>query len=105
EDHTFEVKPHGSVDHVVGLQEVQTQDLLDYLFVRDREQHSTRELFRYKEDSNEATFVVAEAEKTYAHNLLTFNDIVACEVISKWNARLKKDMCGTPKENFDPYFR
>ncbi|GJS14509.1 zinc finger, CCHC-type containing protein [Tanacetum coccineum] len=49
-------------------------------------------ILRYKEDSNEATFVVAEAEKIYAHNLLTFNDIVACEVISKWNARLKEDM-------------
>ncbi|GJR26981.1 zinc finger, CCHC-type containing protein [Tanacetum coccineum] len=73
EDHTFEVKPHGSVDHVVGSQEVQTQDL-------------------YKEDSNEATFAVAEAEKIYAHNLLTFNDTVACEVISKRNARLKEDM-------------
>nr|GFC73769.1 zinc finger, CCHC-type [Tanacetum cinerariifolium] len=29
-DHTFEVEPHGNVDHVVGSQEVQTQDLIYY---------------------------------------------------------------------------
>ncbi|GKD76031.1 zinc finger, CCHC-type containing protein, partial [Tanacetum coccineum] len=73
EDHTFEVEPHGNVDHVAGLQEVQTQDLIYYHLVRDREQHSTRELFNYREDSNEAVFAVAEAEKIYAHESLTFN--------------------------------
>ncbi|GJW42356.1 hypothetical protein Tco_0071155 [Tanacetum coccineum] len=52
EDHTFEVEPHGNVDHVA----------------------------------------VAEAEKIYAHESLTFNNTVACEVISKWKAGLKDDM-------------
>ncbi|GJU45017.1 hypothetical protein Tco_1202283, partial [Tanacetum coccineum] len=52
EDHTFEVEPHGNVDHVA----------------------------------------IAEAEKIYAHELLTFNNTVACEVISKWKAGLKDDM-------------
>ncbi|GJY12831.1 hypothetical protein Tco_0382140 [Tanacetum coccineum] len=65
--HTFEVEPHGNVDHVVGSQE-------------------------YKEDSNEATFAVAAVKKIYAHESLTFNDTVACEVISKWKAGLKYDM-------------
>ncbi|GKA07833.1 hypothetical protein Tco_0687057 [Tanacetum coccineum] len=41
-----------NVNHVAGSQEVQTQDLIDYHSPRDREQHSTRELFRYREDSN-----------------------------------------------------
>ncbi|GJX40241.1 hypothetical protein Tco_0255231 [Tanacetum coccineum] len=45
EDHTFEVEPHGNVDHVVGSQEVQTQDLIYYHPARDREQHSVWELF------------------------------------------------------------
>ncbi|GKC72962.1 hypothetical protein Tco_1118845 [Tanacetum coccineum] len=31
-------------------------------------------------------------EKIYAHESLTFNDTVACEVISKWKAGLKDDM-------------
>lgn len=31
-------------------------------------------------------------EKIYAHESLTFNDIIACEVISKWKARLKEEM-------------
>ncbi|GKB91771.1 hypothetical protein Tco_0964043 [Tanacetum coccineum] len=65
EDHTFEVEPHGNVDH---------------------------ELFSYREDSNEAAFVVAAMEKIYAHESLTFNNTVACEVISKWKAGLKDDM-------------
>ncbi|GJR97212.1 hypothetical protein Tco_0269386 [Tanacetum coccineum] len=58
----------------------------------DREQHSARELFGYREDSNEAAFAVVEVDKIYAHESLTFNDTVACEVISKWKARLKEDM-------------
>nr|GEY67149.1 hypothetical protein [Tanacetum cinerariifolium] len=43
----------------------------------------------YREDSNEAAFTV---DKIYAHELLTFNDTVACEVISKWKTALKEDM-------------
>ncbi|GJX79795.1 zinc finger, CCHC-type containing protein [Tanacetum coccineum] len=79
EDHTFKVEPHRNVDHVVGSQEVQTQDLIYYHPTRDREQHSAWELFSYREDSNEAAFAVAEAEKIYAHESLTFNNTVACE--------------------------
>ncbi|GJR84434.1 hypothetical protein Tco_0155219 [Tanacetum coccineum] len=47
---------------------------------------------QYREDSNEAAFAVAAVEKIYAHESLTFNNTVACEVISKWKARLKDDM-------------
>ncbi|GJT06523.1 zinc finger, CCHC-type containing protein [Tanacetum coccineum] len=92
EDHTFEVEPYGNVDHVDGSQEVQTQDLIYYHLACDREQHSTRELFNYREDNNKAAFAVAEAEKIQAHESLTFNNTVACEVISKWKAGLKDDM-------------
>ncbi|GJR49563.1 zinc finger, CCHC-type containing protein [Tanacetum coccineum] len=63
EDHTFNVDPHGNVDHVASSQEVQTHDLMDYHLVRDREQRSAHELLRYREDSNEAAFVVGAAEK------------------------------------------
>nr|GEY10622.1 zinc finger, CCHC-type [Tanacetum cinerariifolium] len=63
-DHTFEVEPHGNVDHVDA---------------RDREQHLAYELFGYREDSNEAAFVVAAVEKIYAHESLTFNNTVFCE--------------------------
>lgn len=91
-DHTFEVEPQGNVGQVVGSQEVQTQDLIYYHSARDREQHSARELNRYREDSNEATFAVAVVEKIYAHESLTFNDTVTCEVISQWKAGLKEDM-------------
>ncbi|GKB61942.1 hypothetical protein Tco_0918128 [Tanacetum coccineum] len=59
---------------------------------RDKEQDSTHRLFSYREDSNEAAFAVAKAEKIYAHESLTFNNTVACEVISKWKAGLKDDM-------------
>nr|GEU78954.1 hypothetical protein [Tanacetum cinerariifolium] len=56
------------------------------------EQHSAWELFSYREDGNEAAFAVAVVEKIYAHESLTFNDTITCEVISKWKARLKDDM-------------
>ncbi|GJW16684.1 hypothetical protein Tco_0024120 [Tanacetum coccineum] len=42
--------------------------------------------------NNEDAFAVAAVEKLYAHESLTFNDTVACEVISKWKAGLKDDM-------------
>ncbi|GJY00126.1 hypothetical protein Tco_0357144 [Tanacetum coccineum] len=92
EDHTFKVEPHGNVDHVAGSQEVQTQDLIYYHLACDMEQHSTPELFSYREDSNEAIFVVATVDKIYAHESLTFNNTVAYKVISKWKAGLKDDM-------------
>ncbi|GJX79066.1 hypothetical protein Tco_0327215 [Tanacetum coccineum] len=84
----------GSVQVLQGVEfeEVQTQDFIYYHSTRDREQHSAWELFSYREDSNEAAFVVATVEKIYAHESLTFNDTVTCEVISKWKAGLKEDM-------------
>ncbi|GJW67458.1 zinc finger, CCHC-type containing protein [Tanacetum coccineum] len=48
-------------------------------FEVELEQHSAWELFNYREGSNEATFAVAEAEKIYAHESLTFNNTVAYE--------------------------
>ncbi|GKC87971.1 hypothetical protein Tco_1148620 [Tanacetum coccineum] len=82
----------GVADHVVGSQEVQTQDLIYYHPARDREQHSAWELFSYREDSNAAAFAVAAMEKIYTLESLTFNNTVACKVISKWKAGLKDDM-------------
>ncbi|GJU69512.1 hypothetical protein Tco_1255771 [Tanacetum coccineum] len=84
----------GSVHVLQGVEfeEVQTEDLIYYHLLRDREQHSTHKLFSYKEDNNEAAFVVAKAKKIYAHESLTFNDTIACEVISNWKAELKEDM-------------
>ncbi|GJW40889.1 zinc finger, CCHC-type containing protein [Tanacetum coccineum] len=58
---------------------VEPQDGHTFESERIREQHSTRGLFRYREDSNEAAFAVAAVEKIYAHESLTFNDTVACE--------------------------
>ncbi|GJY58235.1 hypothetical protein Tco_0458127, partial [Tanacetum coccineum] len=79
EDHTFEVEPHGNVDHVVGSHEVQTQDSIYYHSAREREQHSAWELFSYREDGNEAAFAVTVVDKIYAHKSLTFNNTVAYE--------------------------
>ncbi|GJU51489.1 hypothetical protein Tco_1221044 [Tanacetum coccineum] len=77
EDHAFEVEPQGNFDHVA---------------TRDRDQYSARELFRYREDNNEAAFAMTATEKIYAHESLTFNDTVACGMISKCNVGLKEDM-------------
>nr|GEU90640.1 zinc finger, CCHC-type [Tanacetum cinerariifolium] len=75
-----------------GLQEVQTQNLMDYQLACDRDQHLACELFGYREDGNEAAFLVAVWEKIYAHESLTFNNTVACDVIYKWKTRLKVNM-------------
>nr|GEW00151.1 cysteine-rich receptor-like protein kinase 20 [Tanacetum cinerariifolium] len=91
-DHTFEVKPQENVDQGAGLQEVQIQDLIYYHLTHDREQHLACELFGYREDINEAAFAVVVVEKIYAHESPTFNNTVACEVISKWKPGMKDDM-------------
>nr|GEU99432.1 cytochrome P450 81E8-like [Tanacetum cinerariifolium] len=91
-NHTFEVEPQENIVQGAGLQEVQTQYLMNNQLAHDREQHLACELFRYREDSNEAAFVVAAVERIYAHESLTFNNTVYCEVISKWKAGLKDDM-------------
>nr|GEV59589.1 zinc finger, CCHC-type [Tanacetum cinerariifolium] len=67
EDHAFEMEPLRNVSQEAGSQ-------------------------KYREDSNEAAFAVAIAKKIYIHESLTFNDIVSCEAISMWYARLKEDM-------------
>ncbi|GKA61088.1 hypothetical protein Tco_0760495 [Tanacetum coccineum] len=76
-----------SWDTVKGTGSVQVLQGVEF-----EEQHSAHKLLKYREDSNEAAFAVAEAEKIYAHESLTFNNTVACEVISKWKAGLKDDM-------------
>nr|GEX03140.1 zinc finger, CCHC-type [Tanacetum cinerariifolium] len=50
-----------NIDHGAGLQEVQTQDLMDYQLARDREKHLACELFGYREDSNGSAFAVTAA--------------------------------------------
>ncbi|GJZ81953.1 hypothetical protein Tco_0646947 [Tanacetum coccineum] len=93
-DHTFEVKPQENVDQIAGLQEVQTQDLMDYQLAHDREQHLACELFGYREDSNEAAFAVAAVEKIYAHGSLTFNNTVACEATRGLLDKAKENVPG-----------
>ncbi|GJW79295.1 hypothetical protein Tco_0140977 [Tanacetum coccineum] len=53
-NHTFEVEPQENVDQGASLQEVQTQDLMDYQLARDREQHLACELCGYREDTTVA---------------------------------------------------
>lgn len=76
------MEAQGNGDHDVGLQELQSLELMDYQPTCDREQHLAREPFTYKEDINEVVFVVGALEKINAHELLTFNDTVASEVTS-----------------------
>nr|GEX86523.1 chitinase 2-like [Tanacetum cinerariifolium] len=93
-DHTFEVEPQEIVDQGTSLQEVQTQDLMDYQLARDREQHLACKLFGYREDINEAAFVVAVVEKIYAHEPWTFNNTVACEATKGLLAEAKGNVHG-----------
>ncbi|GJU26880.1 zinc finger, CCHC-type containing protein [Tanacetum coccineum] len=83
----------GSMQVLRGF-EFEVEPLGDHTFelARDREQHLACELFGYREDSNEAAFAVAIVEKIYAHESLTFNNTVDCEVIFKWNDGLTDDI-------------
>ncbi|GJR59045.1 hypothetical protein Tco_1501207 [Tanacetum coccineum] len=66
----------------IGMGSMQVLHGFEFKLARDREQHLACGLFGYREDSNEAAFAVAAVEKIYAHESLTFNDIVACEKCS-----------------------
>ncbi|GJX36424.1 hypothetical protein Tco_0247981 [Tanacetum coccineum] len=92
EDHAFKMEPLRNIGQGAGSHNVQTQEVIYYHSACDREQHSTHELFRYRKDNNEATFVVAAVEKIYVYESLACNDTSTCEVISKWKVRLKEDM-------------
>ncbi|GJS47844.1 hypothetical protein Tco_0597965 [Tanacetum coccineum] len=94
EDHTFEVEPHGNIDYVASSPRVQTQDLRYYHLARNREQHSTYELFSYREDSNEAAFAVVAVDKIYAYESLTFNNTVACEATKGLLDKAKGNVLG-----------
>nr|GEV06894.1 zinc finger, CCHC-type [Tanacetum cinerariifolium] len=72
--------------------EFEVEPLGDHTFEVEPQEMSIKELVCKKEDSNEAAFTVAVVEKIYAHESLTFNNTIACEVISKWKAGLKDDM-------------
>nr|GEY79326.1 zinc finger, CCHC-type [Tanacetum cinerariifolium] len=74
--------------------EFEVKPLGDHTFEVEPRRMSIKELVykKYREDNNEAAFVVAAVEKIYAHESLTFNNTVSCEVISKWKAGLKDDM-------------
>nr|GEV28653.1 zinc finger, CCHC-type [Tanacetum cinerariifolium] len=67
-DHTFEVELHGNVSKVAGSP------------------RSTNTKF------DGLSFRTCRSGEDIAHESLTFNDIVPCEVISKWKARLKEEM-------------
>nr|GEW39054.1 zinc finger, CCHC-type [Tanacetum cinerariifolium] len=100
-DHAFGVEPRENFDHVVVSHKVQTQNLIGYHSTLNREQHSAWELSNYRQDNNDVAFVVAEVEKLYAHESLTFNDTVACEVISKCKVEIwvTKGLLVKAKEN------
>ncbi|GKC82710.1 hypothetical protein Tco_1138427, partial [Tanacetum coccineum] len=77
----------GSVQVLQGVEfEVKPQE--DHTF--EVEPH--RNVDHVVEHSNEAAFAVAAVDKIYAHELLSFNNTVACEVIFKWETGLKDDM-------------
>ncbi|GJZ55813.1 hypothetical protein Tco_0611006 [Tanacetum coccineum] len=69
----------------LGYRKVGTQENFHWFSVQVlqgvevEEQHLAWELFSDREDSNEAAFAVAVVDKIYAHELLTFNNTVACE--------------------------
>ncbi|GJY89683.1 zinc finger, CCHC-type containing protein [Tanacetum coccineum] len=56
--------------------------------VEPQEDHT----FKVEPHGNVDHVVVAAVDKIYAHDSLTFNNTVACKLISKWEAGFKNDM-------------
>ncbi|GKE30214.1 NB-ARC domains-containing protein [Tanacetum coccineum] len=59
-------------------------------FAHDREEWSVQEQLKYRGDSNMHALRVAAVIEEDAYESMTFRDAIACEVIFKWMAAMKK---------------
>nr|GEY52991.1 zinc finger, CCHC-type [Tanacetum cinerariifolium] len=90
----------GSMQVLHGF-EFEVEPLRDHTF--EREQHLACELFRYREDTNEAAFAVVAVEKIYANESLTFNNTVVYGMVFPYGCKAKiwvtKDLLVKAKGN------
>ncbi|GKD25723.1 retrotransposon protein, putative, ty1-copia subclass [Tanacetum coccineum] len=76
-----------------GDQEIdQPPYLTDYQLVRDREPRIRTKPLRFRDESNMAAYAFVAAEEEYTHELLTYQEAVACEDSSKWKAAMEEEM-------------
>nr|GEY63316.1 zinc finger, CCHC-type [Tanacetum cinerariifolium] len=75
--HGFEFEVETLGDHRWNLRRMSIKDLV---------------YKKYREENNEDTFAVAVVDNIYSHESLTFNNTVACDVISKWKVGLKDNI-------------
>ncbi|GKC36151.1 retrovirus-related pol polyprotein from transposon TNT 1-94, partial [Tanacetum coccineum] len=89
EDHTDQEDGN---DENAGDQETdQTLDLTDYQLVRDREPRTRTKPFRFRDQSNMASYAFAAAEEEDTHEPLIYKEAVACEDSSKWKSAMEDD--------------
>ncbi|GKB24317.1 retrotransposon protein, putative, ty1-copia subclass [Tanacetum coccineum] len=80
-------------DEDEGDQETdQTADLTDYQLARDRERMTRIKPLRFRDKSNMVAYAFVAAEEEITHELLTYQEAVACEDSSKWKAAMKEEM-------------
>ncbi|GJT67523.1 retrotransposon protein, putative, ty1-copia subclass, partial [Tanacetum coccineum] len=70
----------------------QPPDLTDYQLVRDREPRIRTKPLRFRDESNMAAYAFVAAEEEDTHELLTYQESVACEDSSKWKDAMKEEM-------------
>nr|GFA33969.1 zinc finger, CCHC-type [Tanacetum cinerariifolium] len=75
--HGFEFEVETLRDHRWNLKRMSIKDLV---------------YKKYREENNKDAFAVTAVDKIYSHESLTFNNILACDVISKWKVGLKDNM-------------
>ncbi|GKD15104.1 retrovirus-related pol polyprotein from transposon TNT 1-94 [Tanacetum coccineum] len=80
-------------DEDVGDQKTdQPPDLTDYQLVWDREPRIRMKPLRFRDESNMVAYAFAAAEEEDTHELLTYQEAVACEESSKWKAVMEEEM-------------
>ncbi|GJT32495.1 retrovirus-related pol polyprotein from transposon TNT 1-94 [Tanacetum coccineum] len=80
-------------DEDVGDQKTdQPPDLTNYQLVRDREPRIRMKPLRFRDESNMVAYAFAAAEEEDTHELLTYQEAVACEESSKWKAVMEEEM-------------
>nr|GEW98979.1 hypothetical protein [Tanacetum cinerariifolium] len=84
------LKDSGASDK--SVEELQPSGLIDYQLVRDREPRTRMKPLRFRDESNMAAYAFVVAEKEDTHELLTYQEAVACESPRQWYKRFNEYM-------------
>ncbi|GKC20924.1 hypothetical protein Tco_1023074 [Tanacetum coccineum] len=91
-NHETKVFQVSNDDAAVAQRRLEDRAVIMKIEVSGQEGAESNVVERYRGDNNMAALGVVTVIEEYAHESLTFRDVVACEVISKWISVMKEDM-------------